>query len=104
MPCSTVKTMTLMKLSMKWLCFLNRGLLKGGLLNRVVLGAALLALSLHLGTATTQAATTPFEPHDLDLPKPLSAADVDRYQKIFSLQQDKKWKEADQLIKALDDD
>ena len=104
MPCSTVKTMTLMKRPMKWLCCLNGGLLKGGLLNQMVLGAALLALSLHLGTAMAQAATTPFEPHDLDLPKPLSAADVDRYQKIFSLQQDKKWKEADQLIKVLDDD
>ena len=52
----------------------------------------------------TIAATEPFEIYDLDLPKPLSDADIDRYQKIFALQQKKKWKEADRLIKALENE
>ena len=41
---------------------------------------------------------------DAILPKPLSAADIDRYQQIFALQQDKKWKQADKVIKTLDND
>ena len=71
--------------------------------------SAFLAILLLLGVvslqpASTYAATQPFEEHNLDLPTPLSAADIDRYQKIFALQQDKKWKQADRLIKALDND
>ncbi len=54
--------------------------------------------------STAYAGTLPFEVHNLDLPEPLSDADVKRYQDIFALQQDKKWKEADKLIKALDSD
>ncbi len=38
------------------------------------------------------------------LPQPLSEADVKRYQQIFALQQDKKWKEADAIIKTLESD
>jgi len=38
------------------------------------------------------------------LPQPLSEADVKRYQQIFTLQQDKKWKEADAIIKTLESD
>ncbi len=41
---------------------------------------------------------------DVVLPQPLSAADIDRYQQIFALQQDKKWKQADKIIKTLDND
>ena len=41
---------------------------------------------------------------DVILPQPLSAADIDRYQQIFALQQDKKWKQADKIIKILDND
>ena len=41
---------------------------------------------------------------DINLPQPLSAADIDRYQQIFALQQDKKWKQADKIIKTLDND
>ncbi|MGB2437384.1 MAG: lytic transglycosylase domain-containing protein, partial [Candidatus Puniceispirillales bacterium] len=41
---------------------------------------------------------------DIVLPQPLSAADIDRYQQIFALQQDKKWKQADKIIKTLDND
>ena len=41
---------------------------------------------------------------DIVLPQPLSAADIDRYQQIFVLQQDKKWKQADKIIKTLDND
>jgi hypothetical protein len=41
---------------------------------------------------------------DVILPQPLSAADIDRYQQIFALQQDKKWKQADKVIKTLDND
>ncbi len=41
---------------------------------------------------------------ELDLPKPLSEADVKRYQQIFALQQDKKWKDADAIIKTLESD
>ena len=37
------------------------------------------------------------------LPTPLSDADVERYRKIFTLQQDKKWKQANAVIKTLDD-
>ena len=54
--------------------------------------------------STVYAETLPFEVHNLDLPEPLSDADVKRYQDIFALQQDKKWKEADKLIKDLDSD
>ena len=68
-----------------------------------------MALLVIIGISTghnsaAYAATLPFEEHNLDLPLPLSAADVERYQQIFVLQQDKKWKEADKLIKALDND
>jgi len=48
--------------------------------------------------------TVPFLPQSISLPTPLSPADADRYRKIFDLQQDKKWKEADKLIATLDDD
>lgn len=41
---------------------------------------------------------------DIVLPKPLSAADIDRYQQIFALQQEKKWDKADNVIKTLDND
>ena len=73
------------------------------------LSKILMALLVIIGISTghnsaAHAATLPFEEHNLDLPLPLSAADVERYQQIFALQQDKKWKEADKLIKALDND
>ena len=48
--------------------------------------------------------TIPIAHYNLSLPQPLSDADVDRYQQIFVLQQDKKWNEADRLINALDND
>jgi soluble lytic murein transglycosylase len=48
--------------------------------------------------------TVPVSPQSVSLPKPLSSADADRYRKIFDLQQEKKWKEADKLINALEDD
>ncbi|XDZ65642.1 lytic transglycosylase domain-containing protein [Alphaproteobacteria bacterium LSUCC0684] len=48
--------------------------------------------------------TVPFLPQSISLPTPLSPADADRYRKIFDLQQDKKWKEADKIIDALEDD
>lgn len=54
--------------------------------------------------STAHAETLPFEVHNIDLPEPLSNADVKRYQEIFALQHDKKWKQADQLIKTLDND
>ena len=54
--------------------------------------------------STAYAETLPFEMNNLDLPEPLSDVDVKRYKDIFALQQDKKWKEADKLIKALDSD
>ena len=41
---------------------------------------------------------------EVDLPKPLSDADVKRYQQIFALQQDKNWKDADAIIKTLESD
>ena len=41
---------------------------------------------------------------ELQLPQPLSLADVKRYQEIFALQQDKKWKEAEAIIKTLESD
>ena len=67
--------------------------------------AALVIIGINTGhNLAAHAATLPFEEHNLDLPLPLSAADVERYQQIFALQQDKKWKEADKLIKALDND
>ena len=66
---------------------------------------ALLGLAVVLATPLTASAdTVPITDYDIDLPKPLSDADVKRYQQIFDLQQDKKWKEADKLIKALDND
>jgi len=48
--------------------------------------------------------TVPVSSQPLSLPQPLSPADADRYRKIFDLQQDKKWKEADKLINGLEDD
>ena len=50
------------------------------------------------------AETVPFQTLPTALPKPLGDADVIRYQKIFDLQQASKWKEADRLIKSLDND
>ncbi|MGC6485577.1 MAG: lytic transglycosylase domain-containing protein [Candidatus Puniceispirillales bacterium] len=64
----------------------------------------LAALMIALLPVAAGAETIPFQHTPHDLPKPLSPADVDRYQQIFDLQQDKKWKEADRLIKALDND
>lgn len=40
---------------------------------------------------------------DTTIPEPLSAADVERYQHIFELQEDGLWKKADGLIKKLED-
>ncbi|MBT4934575.1 MAG: lytic transglycosylase domain-containing protein [Rhodospirillaceae bacterium] len=40
---------------------------------------------------------------DLDIPEPLNFEDVERYQRIFELQEDGHWKKADKLIKQLDD-
>lgn len=54
--------------------------------------------------APAGAATVPFQQQLTNLPKPLSSADVERYQQIFALQQDKKWKAADKIIAKLDDD
>jgi soluble lytic murein transglycosylase-like protein len=48
--------------------------------------------------------TIPVTNYNLDLPKPLSDGDVERYQRIFDLQQDKKWEDADRLINELDND
>jgi len=61
-------------------------------------------LWLGLNSVAQARETIPFSPQVLDLPQPLSAADAERYRQIFALQHDKKWKEADKLIKALDDD
>ena len=70
-----------------------------------VLMAFLVFFGIGIGALSTgYAETLPFEVHNLDLPEPLSDADVKRYQDIFALQQDKKWKQADKLIKALDSD
>ena len=70
-----------------------------------VLMAFLVFFGIGIGSLSTgYAETLPFEVHNLDLPEPLSDADVKRYQYIFALQQDKKWKQADKLIKALDSD
>ena len=70
-----------------------------------VLMAFLVFFGIGIGSLSTgYAETLPFEVHNLDLPEPLSDADVKRYQDIFALQQDKKWKQADKLIKALDSD
>ena len=40
---------------------------------------------------------------DTDTPRVLSSADVDRYRRIFELQETGQWKKADRLIKDLDD-
>ncbi len=40
---------------------------------------------------------------DTTIPEPLSAADVERYQHIFELQEDGLWKKADKQIKKLED-
>ena len=39
---------------------------------------------------------------EVPLPTPLAAADVQRYQEIFALQQDKQWRDADAVIKQLE--
>ena len=70
-----------------------------------VLMAFLVFFGIGIGSLSTgYAETLPFEVHNLDLPEPLSDSDVKRYQDIFALQQDKKWKQSDKLIKALDSD
>lgn len=70
-----------------------------------ILGTTLgLAAGFALPAAVQAEQTVPITDYDLDLPKPLNDADIKRYQQIFDLQQDKKWKEADRLIKALDND
>ena len=63
--------------------------------NHVIVAVVALMISL---------VTTGVKADDYDLPTPLSAKDVELYQQIFALQQDKKWKAADKLIKKLDDD
>ena len=50
------------------------------------------------------AETIPFQDMPDNLPRPLSDADVKRYQTIFDLQQKKEWKQADTLIGQLDND
>src|SRR5688572_26905965 len=40
---------------------------------------------------------------DVDLPKPLSAADAERYRRIFALQRDAHWQAADAEIAKLGD-
>lgn len=50
------------------------------------------------GNATAMAMTI----DGITLPAPLNSADIERYQQIISLQQDKKWKAADKLIGKLD--
>lgn len=52
-----------------------------------------LALGMSLGLAAQQAAAAP-----------LGDADADRYRRIFALQEDGRWSDADRLIKALNDD
>ena len=70
-----------------------------------ILGTLLgLAAGFALPASVLAEQTVPITDYDLDLPKPLNDADIKRYQQIFDLQQDKKWKEADRLIKALDND
>ena len=67
--------------------------------------AALMTLLLPFGaTGMAWAETVPFQDMPQDLPRPLSDADVARYQQIFDLQLQKKWKEADKLISALEND
>ena len=67
--------------------------------------AALMTLLLPFGaTGIASAETVPFQDMPKDLPQPLSDADVARYQQIFDLQLQKKWKEADKLISKLEND
>jgi soluble lytic murein transglycosylase-like protein len=64
-----------------------------------------LALTVFLAITVGQA---PRQAHGADvftatLPEPLGVADVERYHRIFELQEDGHWKQADKLIGQLDD-
>jgi soluble lytic murein transglycosylase len=52
----------------------------------------------------TPKASIPEVDQDLALPKILAPADITIYRRIFALQETGKWREADRLIKRLDDD
>lgn len=84
-----------------------------------VLSAAFVATALHFGSMTTAAhaaddetAALPpagLQPDiqaqgDKSLPTLLSREDADRYGRIFELQEDGNWRQADRLIKQLSDD
>lgn len=59
--------------------------------------AALLALVLNSAPSRAN------DGKDLTVPTPLDVADIERYERIFDLQEDGHWKRADKLIKRLDD-
>lgn len=70
-----------------------------------VLGAAALFVAIGSAAAMAQGSAAPIKgtlAQNQTLPEPLSDADVKRYEQIFELQEDGKWKRADALIKRLD--
>ena len=67
-----------------------------------LLAALFLALPGAAGAADPNAGAPVAAPQAVDIPPILSAADRDRYSRIFSLQETGKWRAADQLIRKLE--
>lgn len=67
------------------------------------LATFVVVLAILAGGVQAQTAVS-FQQSAINLPKPLSKADVKHYQDIFALQHVKKWEQADRIINRLDDD
>jgi soluble lytic murein transglycosylase len=64
-------------------------------------GLAMLLLTLAL--ILTPLKTNASDEFDIVVPEPLGIEDIERYVRIFELQEDGHWKKADKLVKQLDD-